>query len=218
MPSPTLAWIGGLYLASLAYSMVRYVAFAPQNLESLPVFVVNKGVSMAAALCLALGFLAQRRLARGGSAKVAPGDWFRAGVFGAIWHVPMSLAILEPAYFKEFFRPIEAAAADAPAIAPRLSFEGELVFMCGGLAAALVFLLARPQWSEAVRRRISIAAMLALLAHVLAMGWCRGLNINASHAYLPPMWILSVLGVAVGLWWIMRTPVRAEPPASREPR
>lgn len=215
MISPTLARIAGLYVASIAYSAIRYVVFAPQNLESLPVFVVNKGVSMAAALSFAMGFLASLRLARGGSPRVSPGDWFRAGAFGAIWHIPMSLAILEPAYFKEFFRPIEAAAEGLPAIAPRMSFEGELVFMFGGLAAALVFLLMRPQWTSATRRRISIVAMLALLAHVLAMGWCRGLNINAKHAYLPPMWLLSVIGVAIGIWWLLRTPAREDPGEGR---
>lgn len=215
MLSPTLARIGGLYAVAFAYSAVRYVAFAPKNLENLPVFIVNKGVSMAAALSFALGFLAQLRLVRGGTAKVSPGDWFRAGVFGAIWHIPMSLAILEPSYFKEFFRPIEAPADGMPAIAPRLSFEGELVFMFGGLAAALVFLLLRTQWTAATRRLISIAAMLALFAHVLAMGWSRGLNINAKHAYLPPMWLLSVIGIAIGVWWLLRTPVREQPPESR---
>lgn len=218
MLSPTLARIGGLYLASIVYSAIRYVVFAPQNLENLPVFVVNKGVSMAAALSFAMGFLAQLRLARGGTATVSPAAWFRAGVFGAIWHIPMSLAILEPSYFKEFFRPIEAAAEGMPALAPRMSFGGELVFMFGGLAAALVFLLLRPQWDAATRRLISIAAMLALLAHVLAMGWSRGLNINAKHAYLPPMWLLSVIGIAIGVWWLVRTPAREEPSEPGKPR
>ncbi|MFM1890507.1 MAG: hypothetical protein RLZZ565_1264, partial [Planctomycetota bacterium] len=129
MLSPALARIGALYAACFVYSAIRYVAFAPKNLENLPVFIVNKGVSMAAALAFALGFLAQLRRSRGGSPRVSPGDWFRAGVFGVIWHIPMSLAILEPSYFKEFFRPIEAVAEGMPAISPRLSFEGELVFM-----------------------------------------------------------------------------------------
>lgn len=38
-----------IYIGCVAYSMVRYVAFAPKNIENLPVFVVKKGVSMAAA-------------------------------------------------------------------------------------------------------------------------------------------------------------------------
>ena len=47
------------------------------------------------------------------------------------------------------------------------------------------------------------------------MGWARGLNINAKHAYLPPMWLLSVIGVAIAVWWLLRTPVREERPEDR---
>jgi len=191
--------IVSIYLASAVYAVIRYVAFAPKNAESIPVFILNKGISMAAAICLAAGFLQAWRRDRGRAVSVEPSAWFRAGTFGAIWHIPMSLVVLRPEYFKEFFRP-----PDAP-MAGRLSFEGEMVFLLGGATAALLFLLTRPQWSGAVRRRISIAAMVTLLGHILSMGYCRGLNINASHAYLPPMWLLSVVAAALGLWWLVRS-------------
>jgi len=194
--------IPALFFLSIAYSIVRYVAFAPKNLESLPVFVVNKGVSMAAALCFAFGFLAALRRSRGATVVTEPAAWFRAGTFGAIWHVPMSLAILRPAYFPEFFR---TAAAAGDGAEPRLSFAGETVFLFGGLAAGGLFLLLRPSWTPRFRHLLSIAFLSLLLAHVLAMGWCRGLNINASHAYLPPMWFLSAVGIVLGLVWLVRT-------------
>jgi hypothetical protein len=199
-----------LYVASVIYSTVRYVVFAPKNLENLPVFVVNKGVSMAAALCFAFGFLALLRRRRGRDVGVEPAAWFRAGVFGAIWHVPMSLAILRPAYFKEFFLPLTETDAN-----PRLSFAGEMVFLLGGLAAGLLYLLVRPHWTPMVRWRLSLAAIATLLGHVLAMGYCRGLNINATHAYLPPMWFLSAVGLAIGLVWILLAKP-AEGSSSRE--
>lgn len=173
-----------LYAVGIAYSMVRYIVFAPKNLENLPVFVVNKGVSMCAALCFVAGFVQHLRKARGASIELEPSTWFRAGVFGAIAHIPMSLAILRPAYFKEFF------------VEDRMTFAGEMVFLFGGVTAACIYLLLRPQWTPAVRWRLSLIAMLALLTHVGAMGYCRGLNINSSHAYLPPMWLLSAIGIA----------------------
>ena len=189
-----------LYVASIVYSSIRYVVFAPKNLENLPVFVVNKGVSMAAAICFALGFLQVFRRSRGVLTGIEPSTWFRAGVFGALWHIPMSLAILNPGYFKEFFHPTTQANP-----IPRMTFSGEMVFLFGGLAAGLVYLLMRPNWTPIARWWISLAAMVVLLAHVLAMGYCRGLNINASHAYLPPMWLLSAIGIAIGVVWILRT-------------
>jgi hypothetical protein len=125
-----------------------------------------------------------------------PSLWFRAGVYGAIVHIPISLAILRPGYFKEFF----ADAADG-----RMSFAGEMVFLFGGLTAANIYLLLRPTWTPVVRWRLSVLAMLTLATHVLAMGYCRGLNINASHAYLPPMWFLSAVGIGLGLVFLLRS-------------
>jgi hypothetical protein len=190
-----MKWIVALFTGSVIYSAVRYVAFAPRNLENLPVFVVNKGVSMAAALCFVAAFVQQYRRQRGAVVGVEPSAWFRAGVFGAIWHIPMALAVLRPAYFKEFFAP----AAEGAAASGRMTFMGELVFCFGALAAGAVYLLTRQQWTPLQRWWLSLAAVLMLQTHVLAMGYCRGLNINASHAYMPPMWLLSAVGIFIGL-------------------
>ena len=186
-----MGWILFLYAASVVYSAIRYVVFAPKNLENLPVFVVNKGVSMAAALCFAFAFLEQWRRLRGGGGSVEPAAWFRAGIFGAFAHVPMSLAILRPSYFKEFF------AGD------RLSFNGEAVFLFGALAVGCFYLLGRPTLSAMQRWGLSVVAIAVLFAHVLSMGIARGLNINRSHAYLPPMWLLSLVGITLGAAFLL---------------
>lgn len=191
--------IVALYAASVVYAVIRYVAFAPANAGNIPVFIVNKAVAMAAAICLALGFLAALRRMRGGAVRIDAATWFRAGTFGAVWHVPMALVILDPAYFKEFY-----AAPAEPGADPRLSTAGEVVFMFGGLAAATVFLLLRPQWTPLERWRLSLAASAVLLCHVLSMGWCRGVNMTAKHGYLPPMWLISAVGIVVGGWWLWR--------------
>lgn len=184
--------IVSVYLGAIVYSAVRYVVFAPKNLEQLPVFVTNKGVSMAAALCFALAFWQQWR-ARSSNAVACPetASWFRAGLFGALAHVPMSLAILRPSYFSEFF------AGD------RLSFNGEAVVLFGGLTVAGLYLLGRLQWTPRHRWWLSLVTMATLLAHALSMGIARGLNINRSHAYLPPMWLLSVIGIAMGMGFLL---------------
>lgn len=194
-----------LFAGSFVYATIRYVVFIPNNLENLPVFVVNKGVSMAASLCFVAAFVQQLRRQRGAAIAVEPAAWFRAGVFGAIWHIPMALVVLRPAYFKEFF----VAAADGVAGSGRMSLAGELVFCFGGMAAGTLYLLTRQQWTAGQRWWLSLAALLMLQTHVLAMGYCRGLNINASHAYLPPMWLLSAVGVFIGIVLLLLSrPVR----------
>lgn len=187
--------IAAVYVASIVYSAVRYVVFAPQNLDHLPVFITNKGVSMAAALCFAMAFWRQWRQGRGATGGTDPAAWFRAGVFGSVCHVPMSLSILRPGYFKEFF------VADGG----RMSLNGEAVFLFGAFTAGGVYLLTRSHWTPRQRWRLSVATTAVLFAHTLCMGIARGLNLTRSHAYLPPMWLLSLIGIAVGGWFLLRS-------------
>jgi hypothetical protein len=182
-----------LYLVCAIYSIIRYVAFAPQNAANIPLFVLNKGIAMAAAFCFAAAFLQQWRRKRGGTCGADPSTWFQAGMFGAVAHIPMSLAILRPGYFKEFFS------------GDRLSSGGELVFLFGALTAGGIYLLHRTGWSAPTRWWLSLATLSFLFSHVLAMGFCRGLNINRSHAYLPPMWLLSLFGVLAGIGFLLQT-------------
>lgn len=191
-----------LYAASIIYSCVRYLVFAPKNLEHLPVFVVNKGWSMAAALCFAVGFYKQMRKDRGAAINVEPSLWFRAGLYGAIAHIPMSLAILRPGYFKEFF--IDGAA--------RMSFNGEMVFLFGAVTAGGLYLLTRQSWTPILRWRLSLITMLTLATHVGFMGICRGVNLNKSHAYLPPMWLLSLIGISLGIVWLLMSKPKCQIP------
>lgn len=180
-----------LFAIALAYSITRYVVFKPSNLEHLPVFVVNKAVSMGAALCFAMAFWRQWRRRRGHEGGDDPDVWFRAGVCGALMHIPMSLAILRPSYFKGFFD------------GDKLSFGGEAVFLFGACTAAGIYLVTRPHVSPTPRWWISLGTMTALFGHTLAMGLARGLNINASHGYLPPMWLISLIGIGAGLAFVL---------------
>lgn len=199
-----MRWIVILFCAAIAYAAVRYTVFIPENRPNLPVFVVNKGVSVAAAFCFTLAFWQQWRRMRGATGDTEPAAWFRAGVFGVILHIPMSLAILRPSYFKEFF------IFDGS----RMGFNGEAVIMFGTLTAGGVYLLTRQQWAPMQRWLLSVATMIVLFAHTLCMGIARGLIINASHAYLPPMWLLSLVGTTLGAAFLLmsRPPSPPLPP------
>lgn len=83
-----------------------------------------------------------------------------------------------------------------------MSFNGEAVFMFGALTAGGVYLLTRQLWTP-----------------TLCRGIARGLNINASHAYLPPMWLLSLVGIALGAPFLLKSRprpvlIKAEPPSA----
>jgi len=103
-------------------------------------------------------------------------------------HVPMSLANLEPVYFKEFLDVQDGL----------LSPLGECVVLFGALTAGSLYLLHRTTRSAADRRRLSIAFMGTMALHLLSMGLSRGFNLDRKHAYVPQMWLLSLVGVLIG--------------------
>lgn len=90
---------------------------------------------------------------------------------------------------------------------------GEAVFLFGALTAVGIYMLTRQDWSRLHRWGLSLATMLVLFTHTLFMGLSRGLNINASHAYLPPMWLLSLVGIALGVLFLIgdRPPKASDP-------
>ena len=192
-PLTKILW---LYVASVVYSIVRYAVFAPQNFQNLPVFIVNKGVAMAVALCFTIAFWQQLRMRDHPTNTQAPTAWFRAGIWGICAHIPMSLSLLRPGYFPEFFS------------AERFSFNGEAVLLFGALTSGGVYLLTRTHWDGLLRWRLSMLTMTALFAHTLFMGIARGVNIKASHGYLPPMWMLSLIGIGFGIAFLVRSQPR----------
>jgi hypothetical protein len=180
-----------VYTFSVAYAVVRYVVFNPENIDNLPVFVFNKGISMAAAFCFTLAFYSRWR-ARIPDRIGGAGAWFRAGIFGVFAHVPLSLAILNPEYFPEFY-------ADG-----RLRFGGESVVFFGAVTLGGIYLLSKTDSILKHRWILSLATMAALLSHTLSMGIARGLNIDSRHGFLPPMWLLSMIGIALGIGFILK--------------
>lgn len=183
--------IASVYAVSLIYSVVRYIVFVPENLKNLPAFILNKGISSAAAVCFVIAFWQQWRRLRGRIAGNEPANWFRAGVFGVVAHVPLASTIIRPEYFKEFYD------------GARLSMIGETIFLCGALAAACVYLLTRGSYSAIHRWWLSLVTMGVLLNHTLFMGIARGIHIDRKHAYLPPMWMLSVIAIALGIAYLL---------------
>jgi hypothetical protein len=173
-----------IILLSVVYALVRYVAFAPANSEHIPVFILNKAVSMAGALALVAALWHRYR----GRAEAA-GRYFNLTLVLVVMHVPMSLTVLRPGYFPEFFESDGA----------RLRLMGEMVFFFGAAALGLTWLLAQGQLVAKLRDRLGVLLLAVISAHVAAMGACRGIHINAKHAYLPPMWMLSLIALVIAL-------------------
>lgn len=175
-------WTIGVF--SVIYAVVRYVVFVPKYVDHIPSFILNKAVGMAASFFLVWAFWSKFR------GKLENADaYFRATFIAVVIHIPLSLVLLKPGYFPEFFLDDGM-----------LKFWGEMVILCGGLSLALLWQNNRARLPLLSKQKLAIALLSALFCHVGSMGICRGVNISAKHAYLPPMWLLSLIGIGVGLW------------------
>jgi multisubunit Na+/H+ antiporter MnhG subunit len=180
-------WTIGIF--SVIYAVVRYVAFTPKYADHIPGFIFNKAVGMAASLFLVCAFWSKCR----GWIENAD-TYFRATFVAVVIHIPLSIVLLNPGYFPEFF------VHDGS----KLKFWGEMVILFGALGLALLWQNNRARLSLPSPKKLESALFAVLFCHVGSMGICRGVNINAKHAYLPPMWLLSLVGISVGLW-VVRT-------------
>jgi hypothetical protein len=188
-PSRAMRMIWAIGVFSVIYAVVRYVAFAPKYADNIPGFILNKAVGMAASFFLVCAFWSKCR----GWIENAD-TYFRATFVAVVIHIPLSIVLLNPGYFPEFF------VADGS----KLKFWGEMVILFGALGLALLWQNNRVRLTLPSPKKLETALLAVLFCHVGSMGICRGVNITAKHAYLPPMWLLSLVGIGVGLW-VVRT-------------
>lgn len=198
----------GLLLLTLAYATTRYVVFGPWNVGHIPLYVLNKAISWSAlwlvALALALGPLA--RLAPG---RFARHLWRRRyfGIMGfalASLHVVMSLAILNYAYYRQFFR----QAFELTALAEFSMAMGALAWflllapLAGSLPGARAQMSAR-YWQ--LLQKIGMLGMLLGGLHV-SYGVPAWLTPAAWYGGLPPITLWSASAVVIVLALRMLAP------------
>lgn len=198
----------GLLLLTLAYATTRYVVFGPWNVSHIPLYVLNKAISWSAlwlvALALALGPLA--RLAPG---RFARHLWRRRyfGIMGfalASLHVVMSLAILNYAYYRQFFR----QAFELTALAEFSMAMGALAWflllapLAGSLPGARAQMSAR-YWQ--LLQKIGMLGMLLGGLHV-SYGVPAWLTPAAWYGGLPPITLWSASAVVIVLALRMLAP------------
>lgn len=191
----------GVYVVSVIYSLIRYVAFTPDNVSHIPLFVMNKGISMGAAFCIVTAYVIAYQQQRATVSESSHVPWFRAGSLGLFFHIPVSILLIRPEYFEEFFLH-----------SGRMNFYGEIVLMLGVLSTICVYLLSKPSWKEMQRWYLSLIVMSGLVAHTLFMGLARGISLSAKRGYLPPMWLLSLIALSVGLIFLLMSKPDREAP------
>lgn len=185
-PIVTLLTVLGL---TLTYSTLRYCVFGTTEWSQLPLYVMNKAVSWTALTLLALAYLRRE--------KSVARDLGVLGVFLAVGHVLMSLALLSPANYAKLFD------------GARLNAEGGGALLAGITAVVLLALpaiatlpgvhgaLGEPRWLR--WQRAGYWALAIAAVHCALLGWKGWLTPEKWAAGMPPITLLSVVTAAAPL-------------------
>jgi hypothetical protein len=188
-----------VFSVSLIYAVLRYHIFGGVDLRHFPLYVFNKVVALSGFLLL----ISSSLLSLVNSRIKEERDMIGFGsLILIIIHVFISLAILGPEYFQKFYSP------DG-----RMNLTGELSMFFGVLGLASMWMvnryfslsgmLNRGSGAKKEFKKLINLAIIAGFFHTLIMG-LKGWLIPAEwHGYLPPITLLSALGVLVWIYFLL---------------
>jgi len=157
-----------------AYAVIRYAGFGGVSLIHVPGYLLNKSISMAAAVALAV---AAQELVR--NRRDAYLFWSKAAAHLAFGHVLLSLALMSTGSFPGFFD------------GDRMSLTGEGMLILGVLASYCFWRVGttRQRWSS--RRPLTLLGCALVAGHLFVMGSGGWLHFERWHGGLPPITLLS---------------------------
>jgi len=181
MGAPALALVGSVLYATLRYQVLKGVPWSDW-----PAYTLNKAFGLAAILLLAFSVIRQS------SARACPRDQSlpMAGAFAAL-HVLLSLVLLSPARYENFFRGNQLTAAAGGSM------------LLGAIAAVLMGFGWRPRSAPGAGRSPGNLPLLCLVVgcHAMLPGFPGWFTPSQWPGGLPPITLLSFLSslAAVGI-------------------
>jgi len=180
-----------ILLLGTIYAIVRYNVFADVSLEHLPLYVLNKGISLGG-----LVFLVMSRFHKDPQIRRYRG---LAGFFLTALHVFISMQILHPGYFAKLF--LRSGS---------MNWRGELSILAGILGFAMLCILyhaAANRSSRPMPRFILKLALLMVTLHAGVIGYNHWLQPHRWPGHLPPITLISCLIALGGVFWSRRRAV-----------
>ncbi len=175
------------FLFTTLYAIIRYAGFGHVSLIHVPVYILNKSISMTAVETLLLAALGVMR-----SEKDRVRFWSSVCSQLVFVHILLSLGILSKGYFASYFD------------GDKMSLTGEVVLLRGALASYCFWRLKATGVSPALQRTLTLLACGLVAVHLFAMGFDGWLQVQKWNGGLPPITLLSFLlvlsSLAVFLW------------------
>lgn len=190
------AWV---FAASLAYAIARYNVFGTVSVDQIPLYIVNKALSVASLVLLGLSRVVQDKARR---------KWLGfVGLGGALVHAFMSLLVLQPAYLPKHFKPDHA-----------MHWNAETSMLAGVVSTVVLVWLAYVSTKRPVESQSNATSLvpgmgriaLALVAvHTLLLGYLTWPELQKWPGGMPPITMLS-FGMALVACLL---PPRRRPPS-----
>jgi len=167
---------------TFAYATLRYAWFGHISTAHIPVYILNKAVSMTAACSLLMASLALVHAQREAF------DFWRKTCMNLVFiHVLMSLAVFNKGYFPKWFS------------GDMMSLTGECTLLLGALGVYCFWRLLTFDMKPRVRRIMITAASALVAGHLFVMGYDGWLTVQKWNGGLPPITLLSFLMVVSSL-------------------
>lgn len=171
-----MKWL--VIVVGICYSLIRYAWAKGIPVTNWPAFVANKATAFCAVSFLVLGFCERVK------SKERSSEFFHMSFVCAIAHAFMSVALLNPQYYKFLF--VEVG---------KFNVFGEMVLFFGALAIALFFTTSKA--TSSFKRDILV--LITVLAHIISVGILKWIDPARWSYGLVPISLLSALIIVLGL-------------------
>ncbi len=186
---------------SMSYAIVRYQIFGPVPWKELPLFILNKGISLSAFILLTLNFSLSPLNNLG--IKVSE-NWLNSrkiigisSFFLLVIHVLISFLLFQPAIYGKFF---EANGT--------LTLFASISMLGGILAFAALWIYHQSfqslasednEWTPFITsRKFLLLIMLLGATHLFFMGYEGWLNPSSWHGKMPPISLVAFVFLVIG--------------------
>jgi len=184
----SVVFILSVFVLSLIYAVTRYVLLGPIPAEQIPLFIMNKAISLSGIILVVMAFV--QKGDRAVKAKLG-----ETGFLFTIVHILISILLINETYFEKFFN------------AGEYNLKGGLSFLFGATAFALLMLIRRLFASDLYavftpksRFYIKFFMLFFIAAHVAVMGWSGWFKPGDWYGYFPPITLLSFLVATFGMY------------------
>lgn len=193
--------MGALFFFIL-YATMRYMVFKGVDVAHFPLFITNKIFSISGLFFIALSYvLTKVNLVKIDHDETKVHFVKFMGLIGfslSAMHVFMSLTLLSPAYYANFFD------------GDMMNFKGELSMLMGVISlyfftipaiASLPFMqkgVGMKKWKRA--QKMGYFGLITALFHLIIMGASGWITIHKWPGYLPPISLLSAIIILIPLY------------------